>query len=195
MRVEELLVKARNTLQDQEKNFWDDSELLDYYNECKRAMTAERLENKTTATMILDPLQEEYDTSGIIRYISAKDDEGTDRPLYPDDGTGDDDNNGIIILDYNRVLVNDPTLGSNIIFKVVAAPADDNLGNTVRAGDEQALRYYILSKAYEKETEMENFQKASYFYSKYALAFKALKDASSSNYRTGKTNKTQSYFF
>jgi len=83
MKVIELFSGIRNTLQDLDKTYWDDSELLGYYNECKRSMAAERLENKTTATLTLDPLKNEYDTSGILRYIYATDDLDNDRDLYP----------------------------------------------------------------------------------------------------------------
>ena len=195
MKVNELLSSVRNTLQDSDKNYWDDSELLSYYNECKRSMAAERLERKTTATLILDPLKNEYDTSGILRYISAKDDNDTNRKLYPNDTSGDDDSEGIVILDYNRVYVNNPELGTSILLQIVAMPEEDNLGGLVRIGDENAMKYYILSKAYEKDTDMGNFQKSVHFYSKYSDAFKLLKDANSSNYQAGVTRASKSYYY
>jgi len=190
MKVSELLSSVRIVLQDSDKTYWDDSELVSHYNECKRSMTAERLENKTTATLILDPLKNEYDTSGILRYISAKDDDGLKRDLYPDDESGDEDSNGIVILGYNRVYVNDPTVGTVVTFKIVAMPTEDNLTADVRSGDENALKYYILSKSYEKDTDMQNFDKASIFYGKYNDSFKVLKNASSANYRTATVSTT-----
>ena len=195
MKVNELLSSVRNTLQDSDKNYWDDSELLSYYNECKRSMAAERLERKTTATLILDPLKNEYDTSGILRYISAKDDNDTNRKLYPNDTSGDDDSEGIVILDYNRVYVNNPEIGTLITLQIVAMPEEDNIGGLVRVGDENSMKYYILSKAYEKDTDMGNFQKSVHFYSKYEEAFKLLKDANSSNYQAGVTRASKSYYY
>jgi len=195
MIVEELLSAVRNTLQDSEKNYWDDSELLSYYNECKRSMAAERLENKTTASLTLDPLKNEYDTSGVLRYIRASDDVGTDRPMYPNDETGTDDTAGIIILDYNKIYVNDPTQATTLTLQIVALPNEDNLSGVVRAGDENAMKYYILSKSYEKDTDMGNFQKADTFYGKYMRLFALLKNASSANYTSGVVQRTESVYY
>ena len=195
MKVLELFSSVRNTLQDIGKDYWDDSELLSYYNECKRSMASERLENKTTATLILDPLKNEYDTSGILRYIHAKDDNGLKRELYPNDESGDEDNNGIIIQDYNRVYVNDSTVGSIVTFQIVAMPNDDNLTSDVRAGDENSFKYYILSKAYEKDADVQNFEKSTYFYNKYTLLFKPLKNASSANYTTNTVQVTAAKYY
>jgi hypothetical protein len=195
MTVLELLTSVRNTIQDHDKNYWDDSELLSYYNECKRTMSAERLEIKTTATMVLDPLVNEYKTDGILRYINAKDDEGRERKLYPNDGSDNGEQTAIIIKDYNKVYVNDPEVGTSIVFEVVSLPAEDNLPNDVRLGDENAFKYYILSKCYEKETDAENFQKSDYFYNKYLREFARLMDSASANYKTATVMKTVANYF
>ena len=195
MRVRDLIQQVRNTLQDVQAIRWTSEELLNYYNECKFAMASERLEDKTYATMALDPLQTEYNTTGILRYINAVDDEGNDRPLYADDGTGDNDSSGIIIINYNRVKVNDPDSGASIRFKIIAMPLEHTLDSIVRAGDEQAFKYYILSKAYEKETDTENFQKVDIFYGKYISALEKLIENSSVGYTIGETPTTKSYFF
>jgi hypothetical protein len=192
MNVTELLSRARDTLQDKDKTYWDDSELLSYYNECKRTMAYNRLENKTTATLTLDPLKSEYDTTGVIRYIKAIDDDSNVRTLYGNDGTGDDDIYGIILIDYNKVYINDSTIGTVITMDVIATPSDDNMSSIVRVGDEEALRYYILSKAYEKDSDMGNFQKSGYFFDKYNTLFRTLKKASSANYRASTVERTVS---
>jgi len=195
VKVVELFANIRNVLQDISKTYWDDPELLGYYNECKRSMAAERLEDKTTATLTLDPLRNEYNTDGILRYIYAEDDEGTDRPLYPNDKTGENDSNGIIVLDYNKIYVNDPELNAAIIFQVVAMPSEDNISSLVRAGDENALKYYILSKAYEKDSDMENFAKSDAFYAKYTTALKPLKNASNANYTTNTVQISEAIYY
>lgn len=195
MKVIELFSEVRNTLQDLDKNYWDDSELLSYYNECKRSMASERLENKTSATLTLDPLKEIYDTTGILRYISCVDNNGAVRKLYPDDGSGESDLDGIIIEDYNRVKVNDPSKGTTLTFKIVAMPETDNLQNKVRIGDENCLRYYIISKAYEKDSDMENFQKSEYFYNKFLQSFKMLRDAASANYKMSTVSTTVAQYY
>ena len=195
MTVTNLLAQVRHTLQDSEETRWTQDELLNYYNECKFAMASERLEDKTYATMTLDPLQTEYNTTGILRYIKAEDDEGNPRPLYADDGSGSNDSSGIIVMSHNRVLVNDPEQGSSIRLNIIAMPLEHTIDSMVRVGDEQALKYYILSKAYEKETETENFQKVGIFYQKYEIALKKLIDSSSTGYELGRTPSTVSYFF
>lgn len=194
MRVEELFSSVRNTLQDHDKNHWDDSELLAYYNECKRTMAMDRLENKTTATLTLDPLINVYDTTGAVRYVRMKDDLDNKRPIYPNDLTGADDEYGVIIQDYNRVYVNDPSIGTSIIMDIVAMPSDDNLSSNIRIGDENSFKYYILSKAYEKDSDMNNFQKSDVFYTKFYREFKKLKDANSVGY-TNAEIRTKSYFY
>lgn len=195
MKVSELLTSVRNTLQDLDENYWDDSELLSYYNECKRSMAAERLEGKTTATLTLDPLKNEYDTSGILRYIYAEDDLDNDRALYPNDRTGEGDAKGIIVLDYNRIYINDPSLGTTLTMQVIALPAEDNLSSNVRFGDENAMKYYILSKSYEKDSDMENFQKSDVFYRKYLEMFKPLKDAANANYTTNTVQISEAIYY
>jgi uncharacterized protein YqkB len=195
MTVSTLLKSVRQVLQDYDKEYWDDSELLTYYNECKRTMAQERLEIKTTATLLLDPLKNEYDTDGVLRYIRAVDDEGTTRKFYPNDETIGADNTGIIIKDYNKIYVQDPTIGTTITMEIVSLPSDDNLEGTVRLGDENAFKYYILSKSYEKESDMENFQKSDYFYQKYLREFAKLMDSASANYNTATVNKTEANYF
>lgn len=195
MKVKVLLQQARNVTQDAEGNYWSDSDLLGYYNECKRSMASERFEMKTTATLTLDPLVNEYDTTGILRYIKCKDDLGTTRKLYPNDDSGEADGDGIIILTYNRIYVNDPTIGSVLTFQIISLPSEDNLEDEVRLGDENAFKYYILSKVYEKETDMENFQKAEIFYQKYQREFSRLLDAASTNYTASTVDRTEAKFF
>lgn len=187
--------RVRNVLQDVEGIYWTDSDLLNYYNDCKRAMASERFEMKTTATLTLDPLVNEYDTTGILRYINCKDDTGTKRTLYPNDESGDLDTDGVIIITYNRVYVNDPTVGTTLTFQIIALPPEDNLEDEVRLGDENALQYYMLSKAYEKDTDMENFAKSESFYGKYKRVFARLLDAASTNYTASTADKTEAKFF
>jgi hypothetical protein len=195
MKVQELFSSIRDTLQDGNKNYWDDSELLGYYNECVRYMAAERKENKTSAQLLLDSTKNTYNKDGILRYIRCKDSNGVERKLYQNDMTGEDDTNGVIIEDYNRVYVNNPEDGVTLIFTVVALPQAENITAEIRTGDELSFKYYILSKAYEKDADMENFQKSSYFYSKFLEAFRQLKNSSNVNYETGNQNIVKSYFF
>ena len=194
MTVLELMHKSQDKLQDTDANYWTQSELLDYYNSGLRALAAERKEKPTNTTVTLLDDTYEYQIDGVLRYISAEDNDGVDRPLYQDDGTGDNDLNGIIIQDYNRIYVNTPATDDSIVIKHIAMPVEHNLGTTVRSGDETALKYYILSQAYEKESDMENFQKSQYFMGKYDTEMKILTKNSKLNYVT-KVETTIGYQF
>ena len=194
MTVQSFLQGVRMTLQDTDKNYWDDSELLFYYNDCRRNLYAERQENVTTANLVLTSGVNEYTTDGVLRYISATDNNGEERKLYPSGSTEDDDS-GIIILDYNRVYVTNPDDSTSSTFKIIALPNDDNMHDKVRIGDESAMRYYVLSKAYEKETDQENFQKSNQFYQRYKNELDKLMSSSSANYRAKNTSTVKGYYY
>ena len=182
MKVIELFAQARDNLQDADADYWHDSELLNLYNECKRHLSAERQEINSTKSVILIDDTNTYTVDGVLRYISVIDSDDEDRELYPDDGTGDDDLDAIIVKNYNSIYVNTPETGVTLSIKVVAFPDDDNLSSTIRSGDENAYKYYLLSKAYEKEQDTENFNKSSYFRSMYTDAIQFLKKNSRMNY-------------
>jgi len=194
MRVEELFTNIRHTLQDQSKAYWTDTELLDYYNECKSDMARERQEEVSIATLILDPLKSVYNTDGILRFIEIKDDLGNTRPMY-DLMEKNDDKLGVEIISYNKLGVNDTSIGSELYIMAVVQPKFDNLDNSVRAGDETALKSYVLSKAYEKDSDMQNFQKAQYFYTKYNEIFKDLMGAKSVGYKSRDDKTTTAYYY
>lgn len=194
MKVIELIAQVRDNLQDSDANYWHDSELLNLYNECKRNISAERQEINSTKTVVLTDSTYEYTVDGVLRYISAKDSNGNDLVLYADDGTGDDDEYGIIIQSYDSIYVNSPATGVTITFKVISFPNDDNLNTTIRSGDENTYKYYILSKAYEKESDMENFQKSGYFWGMFKDSVEFLKKNAKMNYIDA-TNITKGYFY
>ncbi len=194
MQVIELLGQVRDNLQDADADYWSDSELLNLYNEGKRYLAAERQENTTSKAVILIDDTHEYTVDGVLRYITAKDSDDVDRPIYPDDATGDDDINGIIIQDYNRIYVNNPTTDITLTLKVISFPSEDNLNTTIRSGDESAYKYYALAKAYEKESDMENFQKSSYFWSMFRDSITYIKKNANLNY-IDKVQKTEGFYF
>ena len=194
MTVLELFNQAKDTLQDTDGNYWSESELLDYYNSGVRTLAAERLESPKTKVLNLVGSINEYTIDGVLRYISAKDSNNTVRPLYPDDTTGDEDLNGIIILDYNKIYVNNPETDVSVSIKHIAIPSDGNLTDTVRASDENALKYYMLSKAYEKESDLENFQKSQYFLQQFQRELNSVRKNSKVGY-TEKTEITKGYCY
>jgi hypothetical protein len=195
MDVRQLLQLVRNTLQDQEKNFWDDSELLTYYQEARRVLASERTEKQQTQTVLLDTNTSTYNPVNVLRYVAVDDNEGNDRLLYPDDGTGEDDDSGIIVVDYNEIFVNNPDIGTELYVAYIGLPEVHNLNDTVRSGDENAIKYYILSKAYEKEHDMQNFAKADKFETKFDNLLVKLKQNVSVNYSNKRVRTTKGYFF
>lgn len=194
MTLRELIAKVRDKLQDADAIYWSDSEFIDLYNEGKRYLASERKENPTTTSVSLSDGVYEYNIEGVLRYISAKDNDKINRELYPDDGSGDDDADGIVIMDYDTIYVNTPVTGTTITLKHIAFPADDNLNDPIRSGDEESYTYFLLSKAYEKDTDMEQFQKAQYFWSMFTGAMKFIKKNSSLNY-IDKTQTVKGYYY
>ena len=194
MIVLELLGKVRDKLQDTDSVYWSDSEFLDIYNECKRYLASERKESPTTTTLSLYSNTNEYSIDGILRYISIKDSNGKAREIYPDDGSGDEVSSAVIVQDYNRLYVNTPEDGVTLTIKHISFPSEDNLNDTIRSGDEESFNYFILAKAYEKDNDMEQFQKASYFWNMFLGAMKNAKKNSSLNY-IEKVQTIKSYFY
>ena len=189
-----LFHQVRDMLQDTDANYWSDSELLDYYNSGIRSIAAERLEEPTTTTVTLIDDTYEYAIDGVLRYISATDSDDNTRQLYQDDGLNDDDLYGIIIKDYNLIYVNTPATDTTLTIKTISLPANDNLSSTVRDSDQVALKYYMLRKAYEKESDMENFQKSQYFLAQYTQELIKILKSSRLGY-VNNTELTQSYFY
>ena len=194
MTVRELFTKVRDKLQDTDATYWSDSELVDLFNEGKRYMAAERNENPTTTSIQLSENTNIYEVTGALRYISAKDSNGKARKLYPDDGSGDEITDAIIVEDYNRIYVNNPEEGTSLYVKHISFPEEDNLNDTIRSGDEESYRYFILSKAYEKDNDMEQFQKAQYFWSMFLGAIEYSKKNSSLNFLDN-SDKITAYYY
>lgn len=194
MTVRELLTKVRDKLQDTDSTYWSDSELVDLYGECQRYLASERKENPTTTTLQLSEDTYIYEVEDVLRYISIKDSNGKIREIFPDDGSGEEISSSVIVEDYDRIRVTNPEDNVSLLIKHISFPEEHNLNDKVRVGDEEAYRYFILSKCYEKDNDMEQFQKAQYFWSMCIGAMKYSKKNSSLNY-IDKSNTTKSYFY
>lgn len=188
MIVKELMSQVRDIIQDTDKIYFSDSELLNIYNECKRYINAERKENPTTIEIETSEGVYEYDVDNVLRYISCK-----DKNLYPDNGDGDDDSSGIIVKSYNLIYVNEPK-DETLLMKVISFPSEDNVDTVIRMGDENLYKYYMLSKAYEKDSDLEQFQKSQYFIGMFNSMVKTVKKDFNNNY-INKTQTTKSYYF
>lgn len=193
MQIRELIAKVRDKLQDTDAVYWSDSELVDLCNECKRYLAAERKENPTTTSLVTYDGIETYTVEGVLRYIGATNQEGNELILYPDDGSIAGKTSGIVIEDYNRIKVKNP-IDEVITIKHISFPEEDNLNDTIRMGDEESYRYFVLSKCYEKDNDMEQFQKAQYFWSMFMGAMKYSKKNSSLGY-VEKVHTTKSYYY
>ena len=194
MLVSTLISDTRDVLQDADADYWSDAELLEYYNSGIRAIASERIEEPTTTDVALTTGTNLYTVSGVLRYISAEDDNNIERKLYPDDESGEDDTYGVIIQDYDRIYVNNPVTGVTITIKIISLPTDAITTDTVRFGDEDTLRYFMLSRAYEKEQDTENFQKSQYFMVQYRMKLNQLLKHSKSGYRD-RMELTTGYFY
>jgi len=194
MIVRELLTKVRDKLQDTDSTYWHDSELVDLYNECKRYLSSERNENPTYTDIELSANTNVYNIDGILRYIRITDSNNKARKIYPDDESGIDDSSGVIIRRHDEIYVNTPEDNVTLTIKHISFPEEDNLNDTIRTGDEEAYRYFILCKCYEKDNDMEQFQKAQYFWSMFLGAMKYSKKNSSINH-IDQLETIKSYFY
>jgi len=194
MIVRELLTKVRDKLQDTDSTYWHDSELVDLYNECKRYLSSERNENPTYTDIELSADTNVYNIDGILRYIRITDSNNKARKIYPDDESGIDDSSGVIIRRHDEIYVNTPEDDVTLTIKHISFPEEDNLNDTIRTGDEEAYRYFILCKCYEKDNDMEQFQKAQYFWSMFLGAMKYSKKNSSINH-IDQLETIKSYFY
>ena len=196
MTLRELITQVRDTLQDADGVYFSDSELLNTYNECKRLITFDRKDKTSTVSVATIDGTYSYSTTDVISFVSAKDSNDVDRPIYTD-GEEDEallDANGIIVTNENEIYVVTPETGVTISLKVIAMPTEDNLNDTIRMGDESAYKYYMLSKSYEKDTDLEQFQKAQYFGQMFRSTYDNTKKVTSSNNRTKKA-QTESHYF
>ena len=195
MTIRESLSKIRDILQDTDKTYWSDSELLDIHNECKRYLAAERKESPTYTDVALTTGTNRYTVDGVLRYVSIKDSEDNTRPLYAaDDEDAESDNSGVVIEDYNSIYVNDPETGVTLTIKHIAFPAEDNLNDVIRQGDENCYKYFTLAKAYEKDTEMQNFAKGNQFLNSFYVALREVKKNNNLNYLS-KVQTTKVWYY
>ena len=194
MLVRELLTQVRDITQDIDGIYFSESELLNLYNECKRYLALDRRDKVSTITIDLDASINTYNVSSVIRFIKITDTNGLDRALYPDDDSGMLDLTGIILINNDEIYVNNPEDGVGLNIKAIMLPSEDNLNDTVRAGDESSYKYYILSKCYEKDSDMEQFQKAQYFANMFNSSYQNVRSNARVNY-TQKLHTTKGSYF
>ena len=195
--VENILAQCRDTLTDYEKIRWTDSELLGYFNEAVNVLASERNDKQKSITFALDSTENTYIINGVLRYISAEDSNGINRKLYLDEEDSSLDSGSVLIVNQDEVYVSTPEDGVNLTIKYIGMPSSSNINSNVRVGDEVALKYYILSKSYEKESDTESFQKSEVFGNKFSKELRRLMNDSSVRFIDSRSavNVTSSYFF
>lgn len=194
MLVRELLAQVRDITQDINSTYFSESELLNLYNECKRYLALDRQDITSTTTIELFASTNKYTIDGVVRFSKITDSNGVDRAIYPDDDSGILDSGGIVLLNSNQIYVNTPEDGVTLTIKGIMFPEEDNLNDTIRVGDESSYKYYILSKCYEKDSDMEQFQKAQYFANMFNSSYQNVRNTARMNYQN-KTNTTKGYYF
>ena len=194
MLVRELLAQVRDIAQDVDSTYFSDSELLNLYNECKRYLALDRKDKVSTISLELFASTNTYTVDNVIRFMRITDSNGLSRTLYPDDESGVLDTNGIILINNNEIYVNNPEDDVTLSIKAILLPEEDNLNDTIRSGDESSYKYYILSKCYEKDNDMEQFQKAQYFANMFNSSYQNVRSNARVNY-TSKLHTTQGSYF
>ena len=194
MLVRELIAQVRDITQDIDSVYFSESELLNLYNECKRYLATDRQDKVSTIQVELFDTINTYTIPSVIRFIRVTDSNGNDRAIYPDDESGVADNSGIILVNNDEIYVNVPENDVTLNIKAIVLPDEDNLNDTIRSGDENSYKYYMLSKAYEKDNDMEQFQKAQYFANMFNSSYQNVKKNARVNY-INKTNTTKGYYF
>ena len=170
MTVAQLITDVRYVLQDSDAVYFTDTELLNTFNECRRLITFDRKDKTSTVDVSTLDSTYSYTTEAVL------------------------DANGVIVTNENEVYVVTPETGVTITFTTISMPADAVTTDTIRIGDEAPYKYYMLAKSYEKDTDLEQFQKAQYFTQLFRTSYDNTKKITSSNNRT-KRSVTESHFF
>jgi len=149
MLVTEFNTSIRYTLQDIEKRRWSDLELLDYVNEGIRDVALRTFYNRVSETIFVTSSTSDYTLAkNTIKVSEVR----TNQPF----------------LIKSRNVIHFPTPQqeeAEVIYYAYPTAITTDINEEIDIID--SLKYFVLHKCYEKEDSPENFQKASYFLSKY----------------------------
>ena len=100
-------------------------------------------------------------------------------------------------MNQDEIYVSTPEDDVSITIKYIGMPNASNVDSLVRVGDEVAIKYYILAKCYEKETDTESFQKSEVFGNKFAKELRRIMNDSSIRFIDSRSNtsSTNAYFY
>ncbi|WP_373069828.1 DUF6682 family protein [Sulfurimonas sp.] len=149
MTVQDFNTSIRYKLQDEAKNRWTDVELLDYTNEGLRDIAVRTFYNKIDEDISVLSTQTTYTlTKEPIKVYSVNSYQQFTQPTKD-------------TLLFTNPRDEDITVTYYAYPDAVTTDIDEDIDII------DALKYFVLSKAYEKEDIAENFNKAIYFQDKY----------------------------
>ncbi len=152
-KIADIILEIRDTLQDLQENRWTEQELYRYLNQGARDTALQLKNTNIKHTITVDPSQpnsydlpyeaiEFYNISSVQPYEYS-----LTEITFPDNRAED------VLVDY------------------YAYPPEIIYGVTLEVSIERdlydALKFYVLYRAYEKEDNTEKLAKSSYFYQKY----------------------------
>lgn len=153
MLLSALITKVRRTLQDVTPRRWTDVELEGYTNEGLIDIARKTLHNREDIEISILSSQATYTLPKKAMRLPSVD-------------TAQDYN----ITNNNTITFTDPKDETvKVIYYPYPSEVSVSTNSTIPLEDDliEALKYFILKRAYEKEDSMENFQKATYFNQEY----------------------------
>lgn len=149
-----LITRARYTLQDTNANRWSNDEMLTYIND--------GLTDLALATMHHKVEQELSVVSTVSSYVLS----------YPVIQFELIDTTQSYSITNNQTIVFDSPVDETVDVVYYAYTNDVAIGDElpIEKDLEDALKYYVLKRCYEKEDSTENFSKAAYFDNEYRKA-------------------------
>lgn len=149
MTVADFFTSARFTLQDLTGRRWTDAELLHYVNEGMRDIALRTFFNRVEETLSVVSATTIYTTTYTpIKILSVE------------------SSQQFQVTSNNEITFTNPR-DENVIIVYYAYPQTVTTDIVEDVDIIDALRFFVLSRAYEKEDSPENFNKASYFRNKY----------------------------
>lgn len=148
-----LITKARVTLQDVTPRRWTDVELEGYINEGLKDIARKTMHTREDEEILV--------VAGTTNYTLTK----KAIIIYSIDTT-----QAHKVTNYNTIVFTDPK-DETITVSYYSYPVEVSIALATEIPLEEdlieALKYFVLKRAYEKEDSMENFQKATYFNNEY----------------------------
>ena len=166
-RIDDILTDIRDTLQDKQKSRWTDQELYRYLDQAMRNVALATKYNKIKHTIhVNDPLNPSPTTTDYalpyeaIEFYKISNADSSLGELQPYE-----------LVDAKTIRFPE-NVEQMVLVEYYAFPARINYGATTEINVDEdlhdAIRFFVLYRAYQKEASTENIQKAQYFKGEYA---------------------------